>query len=359
MKLFACPNCGNRIYFENAQCLKCMAQVVYRPESANFTAYSDGEAVYCANATECGCNWAASPGGMFCLACSLNQTIPDLSVEGNRDRWRRVEGAKKRAIYSLLAFGLEVAPKEVQDDEIGLAFDLLADPIGAGPGGERILTGHDNGLITLNVAEADGPVRERMRVEMGEAYRTLLGHFRHELGHYYWDRLVRDDSAWHERFRAVFGDETIDYATALQNHYAQGSPADWQERHISAYAASHPWEDWAESFAHYLHITDTLEMVAALNFPLGRLDAPGARDLPPNEANYSDRGTARAAEPADLLPGDFDEILARWLVLSEASNSINRCMGLPDLYPFVIAEQTAEKLRFVHELLAEQRRRPD
>lgn len=355
MKLFGCPTCQSRLYFENAQCLNCSTQVVYQPREATFGAWTEGSLIYCANAAECGCNWAAEQGSPFCLACSLNQTIPDLSVEGNRDRWTRVERAKKRAVYSLLAFHLDVAPKAQPGDETGLAFDFLGDPIGAGPGGEKILTGHDNGLITLNVAEADAPVREQMRVQMGEAYRTLLGHFRHELGHYYWDRLIRDDSQWLDRFRILFGDETADYEQALQNHYANGAPPDWQQRHISAYAASHPWEDWAESWAHYLHITDTLEMVAALNFPLGRLNAAGARDLPPNEANHVDRGTGRTAQPGDMLPAEFDDILARWLVLSEASNAINRCMGLRDLYPFIIADTTAEKLRFVHELLTEQR----
>ena len=353
MKLFSCPVCAGRLYFENTVCLACKAIVAYQPIAATFSTV--GPAIQCVNATENECNWAVDNAGDFCAACRLNQTIPDMSIDGNRERWTKVERAKKRAIYSLLSYGLDIQPKAQVGDEIGLAFDFLADPIGAGPGGERILTGHDNGLITLNVAEADAPEREKMRVSMGERYRTLLGHFRHELGHYYWDRLVRDDSQWLSRFRALFGDETQDYEQALQRHYAQGAPTDWQEHHISPYAASHPWEDWAESWAHYIHITDTLEMVAAMNMALGRLDAPGARDLPPNEATYADRGVAREAVPGELIPDDFDETLQRWLVLSEASNMINRCMGLPDLYPFVISDTTSEKLRFVHELLMEQR----
>ena len=146
-----------------------------------------------------------------------------------------------------------------------------------------MLTGHDNGLITLNVAEADSAEREKMRAEMGENYRTLLGHFRHELGHYYWDRLVRDDPGRLERFHAVFGDESADYDAALTSHYAQGAPPDWETRHISAYAASHPWEDWAETFAHYLHITDTLEMVRALNMPLARLETDAGDELPDSD----------------------------------------------------------------------------
>ncbi|TIU89317.1 MAG: hypothetical protein E5W01_11970, partial [Mesorhizobium sp.] len=213
-----------------------------------------------------------------------------------------------------------------------------------------ILTGHDNGLITLNVAEADSAERERRRVEMGENYRTLLGHFRHELGHYYWDRLIRDDPQRLAAFRALFGDERIDYEQALKTYHAEGAAPDWQQDHISAYATSHPWEDWAETWAHHLHITDTLEMVHALNFPLGRLETVEA-----NELSRSDTGGELQPAPSEpaAVPEPFEKILARWLVLSEASNSINRCMGLPDLYPFVISEVTARKLAFVHELLAD------
>jgi hypothetical protein len=346
MKLFTCPHCRARLYFENAQCLACGSTVLFDPEDAEFRLA--GESVFaCANAGECACNWRAADESRFCRACELNRTIPDLSVEGNRRRWIRVEAAKRRAIYSLLAFGLPVGPKRQPQDEVGLAFDFLGDPIGAGPGGERILTGHDNGLITLNVAEADSVERERRRVEMGEVYRTILGHFRHELGHYYWDRLIRDDPAWLERFRGLFGDETQDYAEALQRHYSEGPPPDWEQRHISAYAASHPWEDWAESWAHYLHISDTLEMVEALDFPLDRLRSA--------EGGSEGEAEGGAPEDAPAVDGGFPSLLGRWLVLSEASNSINRCMGLPDLYPFVISPGAASRLRFVHDLLRAER----
>ncbi|AZO35678.1 hypothetical protein EJ072_15235 [Mesorhizobium sp. M2A.F.Ca.ET.046.03.2.1] len=355
MKLFDCPNCGHRLYFENAQCLNCSSLVLYDPEQAKFVLSGEGGVLPCGNADECACNWRAENGRTFCRACALNQVIPDLSIDGNRRRWIRVEAAKKRAVYSLLALGLPVTPKADAGDETGLAFDFLADPIGAGPGGERILTGHDNGLITLNVAEADSAERERRRIEMGENYRTLLGHFRHELGHYYWDRLVRDDPAYLSAFRALFGDERTDYEQALQAYYANGAPPDWQQRHISAYATSHPWEDWAETFAHHLHITDTLEMVHALNLPLGRLETVGDGDLP-----RADTGGHLQPAPGDPDPVQepFERILARWLVLSEASNSINRCMGLPDLYPFVISEVSARKLAFVNDLLTGARKKP-
>jgi hypothetical protein len=321
MKLFSCPLCGHRLYFENGQCLSCGSIVVYDPGAGQFALAGDEGRTACANAGECGCNWAATGRGPFCIACELNKTIPDLSVERNRDRWIEVEAAKRRAIYSLLAFGLEVGPKADGSEE-GLAFDFMGDPIGPGAEGTHILTGHDNGLITLNVAEADPDERERRRAQMGETYRTLLGHFRHELGHYYWDRLIRDDPQRLARFRDQFGDESRDYEQALRDHYANGAPPGWQDSHITPYAASHPWEDWAETWAHYMHITDTLEMVHALGIPLGKLATDTGDDLPDGDAGQPPLHSARSRQEP------FETTLERWLVLSEASNSINRCMGL-------------------------------
>lgn len=350
MKLFSCPNCGQRLYFENVRCLKCGHHVVYDPRRAEFVLSQAEGVTGCANVEECACNWRAEDGNRFCLACGLNKLIPDLSIPGNHERWTRVEFAKKRAVYSLLAYGLPVRRKAAPDDEAGLAFDLLADMPGAAPdGGERILTGHGSGLITLNVAEADSVERERMRLQMGESYRTLLGHFRHELGHYYWDRLIRDDPRRLEAFRRLFGDERSDYSAALQRYYAGEPPPDWQANHISSYAASHPWEDWAESWAHYLHITDTLEMVHALNLQLGQLEPTDANALPGGDTAQRSMPSMPEDKPA-VEP--FARILERWLVLSLASNSINRCMGLPDLYPFVISPGAAAKLGLVHETVA-------
>lgn len=339
MKLFSCPSCGQRLYFENSRCLACNSEVLYDPASAGFVLLG-GQNFACQNADEALCNWVAPGADSFCRACSLNKTIPDLSIEGNRDRWIRVEAAKRRLIYALLSFGLEVKPKANPQDEDGIAFDFLADPIGGGPGGEKILTGHDNGVITLNVAEADTVEREKMRISMGENYRTLLGHFRHEIGHYYWDRLIRDDAEWLDRFRAMFGDETVDYGQALQNHYANPPTPGWEQNHITAYAASHPWEDWAETWAHYLHIVDTLEMANALGMSISAMQAKAGQLYMPGSG---DEGTAAEG---------FDATLERWVVLSNASNSINRCMGLPDLYPFVISPNVAAKLAFVEELLS-------
>ena len=163
----------------------------------------------------------------LCIACSLNRTIPDLSIAENHERWRKVETAKRRLVAQLISLGLQVIPKTV-DEDTGLAFDF----IGVDLEGKAPTTGHANGLITLDIKEADDAHREQVRVQMHEPYRTLLGHFRHEVGHYYWDRLIAN-SHWLEPFRGLFGDERASYAEALERHYQQGAPLDWQQ-HASA-----------------------------------------------------------------------------------------------------------------------------
>jgi hypothetical protein len=258
---------------------------------------------------------AADPEGL-CLACRLNNVIPDLGDGDRRQLWAQVETAKRRLVYSLLRLGLPVVPKAA-DAERGLAFDIKTEQPA-----ERVLTGHAHGIITLNASEADPVTREKVRLAMNERYRTLLGHFRHEIGHYYWERLIRDGAAL-ARFRERFGDERADYAAALQRHYAADAPPVAPDGFISHYAAAHPWEDWAETFAHYLHIVDTVE--TAQEFHLTPRPAGGAG-------------------PID----DFDQLLRQWLELTVALNALNRSMGLEDAYPFVISPAVQDKLAFVH-----------
>ena len=131
--------------------------------------------------------------------------IPDLSLPENLSRWRALEAAKHRLFYTLFQLRL---PVETQaESPAGLAFQFLAD---VGPGAPSVMTGHADGVITINLAEADDAERERRRQQMGELYRTLLGHFRHEIGHYYWDRLIANTPHL-EEFRRIFGDERQDY----------------------------------------------------------------------------------------------------------------------------------------------------
>ena len=349
MKLFQCQNCGQPLYFENTRCERCGLALGYLPERETVTALKpDGSAPnstgqtwraladgktyrHCANAVYGVCNWLIpeSTSDAYCAACRHNSMIPDLSFAENVERWRALEGAKHRLFYTLFQLRL---PVETQaESPHGLAFEFLAD---VGTSRSPIMTGHADGVITINLAEADDAERERRRQQMGELYRTLLGHFRHEVGHYYWDRLIADTPHL-EQFRCIFGDERRDYDQALQNYYANGPIADWSERFISPYASAHPWEDFAETWAHYLHMIDTLEtaFVAGLEVSPKLPQSPGAIfDFHP-------------------LNTGMDRLVDAWLALTFAVNSINRSMGLHDLYPFVLGASAVEKLTFVQQMI--------
>jgi hypothetical protein len=340
MKLFECHSCGQPLYFENARCPSCDRRLGYiaaaetlsplepAPHGA-WRALSAPQGLHrpCANAEHGVCNWLVDAGGsqMFCVACRHNRTIPDLSTHGNLAHWRKIEIAKHRLFYTLLKVGLPVATRA--EDPNGLVFDFVADP----SDWSRVLTGHDDGLITINLAEADDAKRERQRHAMGEPYRTLLGHFRHEIAHYYWQRIA--DAGSIEEFRALFGDERQEYGVALNRHYAHGAPDDWHERHVTGYASAHPWEDFAETFAHYLHMVDTLETVGGFGLRIGpKVAADGL------------------ATKVDFDPhtADLDRLVKAWLPLTFALNAISRSMGMPDMYPFVLAPTVMFKLAFIH-----------
>ncbi|MEZ5584307.1 MAG: putative zinc-binding peptidase [Candidatus Competibacteraceae bacterium] len=351
MKCFHCDYCGQAVFFENFQCVRCGHALGYLPDLHVMSALESVDSgrwrslapmaknrLYqqCRNYQQAQvCNWMvpAESTESFCPACRLNRTIPDLAQPGHFDCWQRLERAKHRLVYSLILLGLPLLSQQ-DDPERGLAFDFLADENPEFGETETVMTGHANGLITLNIAEADDLTREKMRLDMNERYRTVLGHFRHESGHYYWELLVRD-SSWLTPFRDLFGDERTPYDQALHRHYQQGPPNDWAQRHISSYASAHPWEDWAETWAHYLHITDTLE--TAVEFGLTIDTATSASFELPKRATQ--------------LAGSFDRLLSRWWPLTFALNSLNRSMGLNDPYPFVLSEAVIEKLGFVHRVI--------
>lgn len=333
MKIFACGNCGGSTYFDNRFCVRCNARLGFLPERLDMVALpadDTGPYRYCVNAAHDACNWLvpAQEGHALCRACRYNRTIPDLSVAENLENWRRIEAAKRHLFYSLLCWNLP-APDRAEDPDEGLVFDFLTDVENPDGTVEAVLTGHNAGLITLNIAEGDDAERERRRTEMGEPYRTLLGHFRHEIGHYYWDRLVRDGGHL-DRFRALFGDERQDYGEALKAHYANGPAEGWQSSFISSYAAAHPWEDFAESWAHYMHIVDTLETAEAFGMRVRHPDG--------NEAG-------RVFQPYHVA--DVRMLLDAWTPLTIAINAVNRSMGQPDLYPFVLSQPVTEKLQFI------------
>ena len=353
MKVFHCDHCGQLVFFENVLCVSCEHVLAYAPDLNVVTsldkvdeqtwrsplARSQGRLYkLCANYSQHNvCNWTfpADDPHDLCGSCRLTRTIPDLSSVGNKKAWYKLEVAKRRLVYTLVEFELPLKNK-VDDPEQGLAFDFLADPAPGAPDAKPVLTGHDNGLITLNLAEADDAEREKRRCLLGEPFRTLLGHFRHEVGHYYWDRLIRD-TPHIDAFRKFFGDERDDYGEALKRHYNRTPAPGWQEFFISTYATAHAWEDWAETWAHYLHMTDTLETAATCGVSLAprRADEPQLNSVP------------------DPVTSDvsFDHLMDSWRPLTYMLNNLNRGLGVRDAYPFVLSTPVVEKLRFVHDLI--------
>jgi hypothetical protein len=347
--------CGRPVFFRNSVCLACKTPLGYEPHLRQVYPLAPGAEpdtwklaiddaspeVYrrCPNLeTAAGCNWLVAEKEtegnprLMCIACRLNRTIPDLSIAENGVLWGRLEAAKRRVVSSLLALDLPVKSRVDQDPERGLAFDFLHSPAG----GPRVLTGHDDGIITINIEEADDSVRERVRQQMREPYRTILGHLRHEVGHYYWDRLIAG-TPWLEDFRQLFGDEEQDYAAALERNYQNGPLPGWNQQHVSAYASTHPWEDWAETWAHYLHMVDTLD--TALSFGLD------ARRL---EMEIEPFGRDALYRPHDPGAKRFLSFMNSWIELTAVLNELSRSMGQPDLYPFALPRPTIAKLHFIH-----------
>lgn len=347
--------CGQPLFFENTRCLGCGAEVAYDPVRRRLGAVTpageglwtvDGEALdppplfrLCAHRPAASaCNWLvpASDPAAICLSCRLTRTVPLLDRPRNTARLLHLETAKRRVVSMLQRLGLPLAPKS-REPETGLAFDFLESL----PGEPAVMTGHAAGTITLNVAEADDDYREKNRESLSEPYRTVIGHIRHELGHYYWDLLVRD-TAWLEPFRQVFGDERADYGEALKKHYAEGPAPDWPSRCISSYASAHPWEDWAETWAHYLHIRSTLETATLYRLDISQSpvrvtpftsDAVAAVPLPPS--------------PPEAVTA-FLEWINAWIRLTAVLNETARSMGQPDTYPFVLNGSVVAKMFFVH-----------
>lgn len=328
MRDFTCPVCGQHLAFDNSLCLSCRSPLGYSLDDRTIRVIGkDGvdptQFRLCDNLHLARCNWLVPVGigTRLCESCRLTRTRPaDGRIEDLGD-FANAEAAKRRLIVELTELGLPIVGRDA-DPEFGLAFDLLSSRF------EKVITGHFNGVITLDLAEGDDVHRERVRVSMAEPYRTLLGHFRHEIGHYYYPKLVTVPDALNE-FIGLFGDPNVDYQCALEKHYDHGAPPGWERTHVSSYATMHPAEDWAETFAHYLHIRDTLDTAAAFAM------APAAAtfDRPPTG------------------PSAFDQIIELWLPLSWSLNMVNRSMGHPDLYPFVLPSAVLEKMRFIHTVI--------
>lgn len=347
MKLYTCNNCHSLIYFENNICLHCGYSLGFDANSLSLiTLVREGNYLfsnvqnnpetfrYCKNAEYSICNWLihSFETSEYCTACQLNRVIPDLANPENMRRWKNIEIAKHRLIYSLLRLHLPVSAKK-ENEETGIAFDFLAQTSPK----VKVITGHENGVITLNIEEADEAARVRHKLDLEERYRTLLGHFRHEIGHYYWELLIKNTDAL-GKYRQLFGNEEKDYADSLATYYKIGQPPNWSQHFISPYASSHPWEDWAETWSHYLHLMDTLE--TAFSFGI-RIQPDMIQDTKSIQASIQQ-------DPYDMA--DFNQIIKWWLPLTFAVNSLNRSMGHSDFYPFVISESVVEKLKFIHAL---------
>ena len=313
------------IPFETAHCVACRTELAFDPDSQTFIAVPV-EGARCANAPLVGCNWVAPAGGL-CRSCALTRTRP-ADADGLAGL-AVVEAAKRRLLFELDELGLAVVARSDAEPG-GLAFDLLSSA--SGP----VTTGHADGVITLDLAEADAAQREQRRAQLREHYRTVLGTLRHEIGHYYQPLLAPDPSPERDACRELFGDDRADYQAALDDYYASGPPNDWPERFVSAYATMHPYEDWAETFAHYLHIRDTLQTAAAYGVRVHGPSLPTSDPVP----LYSD----------PLERDDPRSMFEAWLPLTYALNALNRSMGAEDLYPFVIPPPAVRKLRFVHDL---------
>jgi hypothetical protein len=337
MRDFHCPNCGQRLAFENSKCLNCGSAlgfsldegallVIARGEDSDHGGAVDAsEYRLCANLYTAQCNWlvrADAAGNALCTSCILTRTRPNDADTVAMTAFGVAEQAKRRLIAELIDLKLPIVGRR-EDPQYGLAFDLLSSR------SEKVFTGHEDGLITLDLAEGDDVHREQLRIAMDEPYRTLLGHFRHEIGHYYYYRLIGTSPEFLDAATELFGDAETDYQAALDRHYSDGAPPEWKREYVSSYATMHPAEDWAETFAHYLHIRDTLDTSAAFGFA-------------PAGATFDRRV---------LGPSGFDTIIEMWLPLAWSLNMVNRSMGHDDLYPFVLAGPVLEKMRFIHTVI--------
>jgi hypothetical protein len=350
--------CGRAVFFRNSRCLACGSELGFEPNLSEVHALIPGPdedtwLIAGSNGTSgvfrrcdnfhspAGCNWLVpvTDPSLYCVSCRLNRTIPDLNDPDNCRYWRAIENAKRRLVATLLMVQLPVKSKVSEDPERGVMFDFLR----SRPGELPVMTRHGAGLITLNADEADDSIRERIRHELHEPYRTLLGHLRHEIGHYYWDRLIWG-TPWLDRFRELFGDERADYAEALRANYEKGPRPDWRDAYISSYSSAHPWEDWAECWAHFLLVVDSLDTAMSFGLTGNNIEVEVEPFLLQDLYAPGDRGAKR------LL-----SLVNSWIELVTVVNELARSMGHQDFYPFVMSRPVLRKLHFIQLVVKEHR----
>jgi hypothetical protein len=326
--------------------VQCGKQVGYDVAGDQMVALDEtGDFRRCQNGVDYAvCNWVL-PGSRteaFCPACQLNRIVPDVTVPANLEAWHKIEIAKRRILYTLARLGLSPVSK-IEDPVNGLAFVFLRPQPGW-----IVLTGHDEGVITLNVEEAEELARERQRTLLGENFRTLVGHFRHEIAHYYWDRFFKnraDDDPLMQAFREVFGDERADYNGALARHYQQGPVAAAPGTYITTYASVHPWEDWAETWAHYLHMLDGTETARSFGLKGDAVPIPFT-PFPTEVVTLPPQLSWPEGEEQEFLT-----LLHGWAKLAPAINEVVASLGHPTFYPFVFSESIIRKFFFVHHMV--------
>jgi hypothetical protein len=340
MNAFICDVCGQLLFFDNSGCLACGSVLGFDPAATRLRALTvDGDLLrpadgapdafrHCGNRLAARCNWLipVDDPSTLCSSCRLTTVRPNDGEADAMAAFADAESAKRRLIYQLGDLGLPISGLDT-DPVSGVSFEFLSSR------GRDVTTGHENGVITLDLSESDDAHREFVRQQLGEPYRTVLGHLRHEIGHYYWPILV-EGRGHLERFRRLFGDERVSYQAESERHYRSGPPIDWATTHVSQYATMHPWEDWAETFAHYLHIRSGLQ--SADSFGL-HVDDPSAS-----------AGRAAGSDTSHLSIGP---LIDRWLALTIGMNAMSRSIGQGDVYPFVLPPRVVEKLDFVHTLV--------
>jgi len=337
MRRFYCQ-CGQEIFFENNYCNSCGTQLGFDPKQQMLFSLEDKQDSwqrydkptqnykFCQHRThEIACNWLIDINSQDqqCLSCQLTRKIPNQENSNNIRRWATLESAKRRMLYGLLRLNLAI-PSRGQHTKNTLIFDFLEDQRSNPAVKEKhVYSGHQNGVITMNVAEADSSYREATREAMNESYRSLLGHFRHEIGHYLLSKNILNTNNY-SKFVTLFGDDSVDYKAALKKYYDNGPADNWQRQYISAYASSHPVEDWAETWAHYMLMSETVETAVAFG-----------------------------VVPMVDSENHFDVWMNVWLNLVVVMNALNRSVGNSDAYPFVVYEAVRAKLKFIHELIHE------
>lgn len=341
MRRFLCPQCANQVHFNNSLCVNCQSALAYAPFSDELVTLAPdmtalGGRQCCANRAVVGCNWLCESGDQSgrCTSCLHTAKIPDTSDPEKARQWGRLERAKRRLFYALIKLGLPLAAGP-DGSKGSLQFAFLGDEVRVDGKKERVMTGHASGRITINIEEADDAIRETNRARLGEPYRTLIGHFRHEVAHYYWDRLIVGQHKL-DACRAIFGDERQDYGDALQAHYANGPKPDWQQSYVSAYACAHPWEDFAETWAHYFHM-------------VGGLETAYAYGLNPQPVHQGAPQLVQLEDPYHV--SDHATLIEHWIPLTVAMNAMTRAMGHRDYYPFVLTPLISDKLKFIHNLI--------